>query len=231
MDDMVERPAVKRGVARQLAELDAALAGGAELFGWKLGLGAPAAQSAFELSGPLVGFLLAGSVQQGPGSVAIAGMGDPKAEPEVAVRLARRLVGDESDAEILAAVRSVGLAVEVVDVTPATRDIETVLAVNIFQRALIAGPELDSLPDLSRGRVEVLVDGELVRQTEQPDEMTGQLVQLLRYTARWLTAAGRGLDAGQVLILGSTVPPVDLQAGQRLSYRRTGFDGIDLVVG
>jgi 2-keto-4-pentenoate hydratase len=231
MVEVWERAEGLRGVSRQLAALDTALASGTELFGWKLGLGAPASLEAFEIAGPCVGYLLAENVESSPASVKVSDMTAPKAEPEVAVRLSRPLHGDESDADIMGAIASVALAFEIVDIAVTTRDIETVLAVNIFQQAVVMGSDVPGeLPDLSEGLVEVLVNGEVVRRTEHPAEMTGETTSLLRYTARWLSAAGRTLDSGDVVILGSTVPPIDLRGGDRLTYRRSGFSPVDMSV-
>jgi 2-keto-4-pentenoate hydratase len=202
------------------------------LYGWKLGLAAPATRAALGIPAPLLGFLLEENVTMSGATIPLTDMADPKAEPELAVRLSRDLRGDEADDAILAAVASVALAIEVVDVSPPTSRLDEILACDIFQRAVVLGAEISTdRPDPDVGEVEVEVGGKLVRSTDTPTAMTGELVPMLRHTARWLTAAGRSFTAGQIVLLGSTVTPIDLRAGDDLTYRRTRFEPLEVGFG
>ncbi len=100
------------------------------------------------------------------------------------------------------------------DVSPPPEDPRAITAVNIFQRHVMFGP-VDSSRSTAEGiggRVEV--NGEEVAANDDPASLTGEVVEVVRLTAELLEAVGERLEAGQVVITGSAVPPVQIAPGQ-----------------
>lgn len=214
-------PAVMSGLERQLDALDRAVAGGADLIGWKVGVGGPAAMERAGITAPLVGFLTSATVLPDGASVSVKGWTQPVLEPELAVHLARDVPGGADRRTVAGAVRALGPAIELADVDVPLEDLAAVVAGDIYHRHVVVGD-----PDPARAggdvtgiRVRVTNRGRDVAGTDAPTEATGDLVALVGHVADWLHHAGRRLEAGQVVICGSTVPLVPLSAGDRLQYR------------
>ena len=204
-------PRIAAGTTRMLALRSSALAAGAEPLGWKLGFGAPAALATFGTDRPLVGFLTRDLALASGSSVSVAGWTKPLLEAEVAVHLGSSVGPSASPAEALAAVSGWSVAIELADLSFAPTDIGEILADNIFHRHVLLGPEMSSLPpDLS---FSVLCDGSEVTSTSTPFSLTGSLGAILASAASTLASGGAGLEAGDVVITGSVVPPVDISAG------------------
>lgn len=208
---------VARGMKSQLERRSERLRGGDRSLGWKLGFGAPAARDKLGIPAPLVGCLLA-SGRLDPGAVvAIGGFANPVLEPEVAVHLARDLpAGADGDA-ICEAIDSIGPAFELADVEPPPEDVEEILRGNIFQRGCMLGnaSPRQSLEGLSGRVVENDAEPQIV---ENPEQLTGEMVGLLRHVADLLDAFGESLSGGEVVITGSIVPPMPVAPGDRVEY-------------
>jgi 2-keto-4-pentenoate hydratase len=224
-----QNPAVRAGVTRMLQARSRAIARGQRPIGWKLGFGAPAFQEKFGLSGPLIGFLTDAG-QRSPGShVPIDGWARPVAEPEIAAYLSGD-VTDPGDIEIK--VGALGAAIELADIDKPPEDIEEVMAGNIFHRAVILGD-----PDPARSgavvdglMARVAVDGEPVASVDDVEELTGRFLEILRHTVSLLQSAKETFRAGDVVILGSVIPPVSVSPGQEVSFEISGCPVISVRV-
>lgn len=189
----------------QLDRRRALLASGAHRLGWKLGFGSAAAMQRLGTSAPLVGFLTDRSLLPSGATCSIAGWKRAMLEPEIAA-----YVGDGGGIEAL------GAAIELADLDPEVQDVESILAGDIFHRHVLLSPA-----DRSRAggsvagiSVRVLRDGEEVASTSDPEALTGKVADNLRSAGATLKRHGLGLSAGEVVILGSVVPPVQVAAGQ-----------------
>jgi 2-keto-4-pentenoate hydratase len=204
-------PRVAAGTTRMLAARSAALSSGAAPLGWKLGFGAPAALASFGIDRPLVGFLTEDRLLPSGASVDVSGWTAPRLEAEVAAHLSRPLGADASPAEALAAVYGWSVAIELADLDPPPTDLEEVLAGNIFHRHVLLGPVVPVLP--ADPSFSVLCDGAEVAATSDPFALTGDLGSILASAASTLASCGAALSAGDVVITGSVVPPIDVSAG------------------
>lgn len=204
-------PRIAAGTTRMLALRAAVLGSGVEPLGWKLGFGAPGALSAFGTDRPLVGFLTRDRLLSSGTPVPVAGWTKPLLEAEVAAHFGAPVPASASPAEALAAVSGWSVAIELADLAFAPTDIEGVLAGNIFHRHVLLGPVISSLPE--NLAFSVLRDGSSVASTSTPFELTGSLGAILASTASTLAACGEGLAAGDVVITGSVVPPIDVSGG------------------
>ena len=196
----------------QLARRRELLAAGDEPLGWKVGFGAPASLARLRLAGPLVGFLLERARVPDGGRVSVAGWVRPVAEPEIACHLARDVPAGASRDVAAGAIGALGAAIELADVDRTPDDVEEILARNIFQRAVVLGP---SDPGRAGGSAaglaaRVLVGGREAGATDDVEALTGKLAELVRHVASFLGAFGEELRAGEVVIAGSIVPPLEV---------------------
>ena len=216
----------------QLARRHELLAAGGTPLGWKVGFGSPASLERLGLSGPLVGFLLREARVLSGGSVSVGGWTKAVAEPEIAVRLGADVPAGGGLEEARAAVAALGPAIELADVSFPADDVERILAANIYQRAVVLGPTSEAgrggtvaglVPRLYR-------DGRECASTTEPEALTGSLVGLVSHVADVLAAFGEGLRAGDVLIAGSVVPPLDVAAGESLRLELAPFGAVEVAL-
>lgn len=214
MTDAAQEARILRGMTQQLEMRRARLAAGEKPLGWKVGFGAPAVLAKLGLSGPLIGFLLQSGRLPSGATVALSGWTKPAAEPEIAIYLARDLAGEVSAEEAQAAIGALGPAIELVDVHTPPDDVETILTSNIFQRHVVLGA---ADPAYAGGKLAALSGRVFHRGTETRapsdlQENTGRHLDILRSVARTLGQCGEKLRAGDIIITGSVVPPLYLDA-------------------
>jgi 2-keto-4-pentenoate hydratase len=209
-------PRIQRGMTEQLAVRRARIAAGEAPLGWKVGFGAPAMMEKLKISAPLVGFLMRRALVPSGGSASLKGWIKPVAEPEIAAHIGRDLPGGGDRAAAADAIAALGPAIELADADLPFEDPEAILERNIFQRHVVLGE-----PDASRagGNTAGLVahvfrrDAE-VGQTSDPEAATGKVVDIVRHVADVLAAFGERLSAGDVIIAGSVVPPLLVEADE-----------------
>jgi 2-keto-4-pentenoate hydratase len=200
----------------QLAKRRARIAAGEQPLGWKVGFGAPAMMEKFKIAAPLVGHLMqSGRIPSG-GGVSLKGWVKPVAEPEIAAHIGRDVAAGGDRAAAAAAIAALGPAIELADAELPFEDPEAILKANIFQRHVVLGE-----PDSSRagGNTAGLTARLLRRNTEiartsDPEAATGKIVDIVRHVADLLAAFDVKLAAGDVLICGSVVPPVLVEADE-----------------
>ena len=217
----IDDPRILRGMAAQLARRRERLDAGERPLGWKVGFGAPAAMQKFATKAPLVGFLTDGALVATGATVSLSGWAKPVAEPEIAVHLGRDLPAGADRDTVKVAIAGLGPAIELADVDRPPEDVERILAGNIYQRGVIVGP-----CDRSRaGGVVAGLHGHIARngsafaQTSDPQALTGELIDIVRHVADTLAAFGETLRAGQIIITGSIVPPLWVEAGEEIVFR------------
>ena len=216
----------------QLELRRARLAAGERPLGWKLGFGSPAALERLELAAPLVGFLLAGSLVADGGAVSVSGWTRPVAEAEVAVHLGSDVPAGATRDTVEAAIAALGPAIEVADVDRPPDDVEEILEGNIFQRGVVLGrPDegrAGGSTDALGGRV--LVGGREVGATGDVEALTGEIVELIAHVADVLAAFGEELRAGEVVIAGAIVPPLDVAPGDEIRFELRPLGEVGLRV-
>lgn len=215
----VDDPRVLEGMRTQLARRDDAVAGGDRPIGWKLGFGTAASLQKFDLTQPLVGFLLDSGLLHDGAEVSFAGWTRPVLEPEVAVHVASDIEPGASYDTVRAAIAGLSVAIELADLHPAPErpgDVSDVLAGNIFHRHVLLGRPVIGHTGSGGLRATVTLDAAEAASTDDASALTGDLVELVRQTVDQLAVVGERLRAGQVVITGSVVPPVPVEAGQHV---------------
>ncbi|KRF34804.1 fumarylacetoacetate hydrolase family protein [Nocardioides sp. Soil805] len=204
-------PRIHAGTTAMLAVRAEAHSSGAGPLGWKLGFGAPAALALFGTDRPLVGFLTADRLLASGADVDVTGWTTPMLEAEVAAHLGADVAADATPDEALAAVAGWSVAIELADLDPPPSDIGEVLAGNIFHRHVLLGTVVRVLPaGLS---FTVSRDGEAFASTSTPFDLTGEPGKVLASAASTLASCGAALSAGDVVITGSVVAPIDVSGG------------------
>jgi 2-keto-4-pentenoate hydratase len=210
-------PRVARGMHAQLVQRRDRLDSGERSLGWKLGFGSPAAMERLSISAPLVGYLLTSGLEEPGVSVRIGDWANPALEAEVAVHFARDLPPAADETTLREAIAGIGPAFELVDVDPPPQDVEEILTGNIFQRGCVLGPP-SARRSLEKVTGRVAVNGAEPTVVGDPEELTGELLVLVRHTADLLAAFGERPQAGEVLITGAILPFLELAPGDRVEY-------------
>src|SRR2546423_268059 len=120
-----------------------------------------------------------------------------------------------------------GAAIELADSDPAITDVEAILAGDIFHRYVVLGPvrSVDSVEGLV---VRVLRDGEEIARTSEPAQLTGEIGPVLHGLRQVLEENGEALRAGDVVITGSVVPPIEVAPGQRLRAEMSTLGSVEV---
>src|SRR5918999_1923945 len=204
-------PRVQAGLRRQLEEWRRLLGQGAERLGWKIGFNAPQAQQTLGLKEPVIGFLTSATRIEPGSEHSLAGAQKPLVEVEVAIEL-RRPVGPGAEVdEALAAIESLGIAIELIDMPGPPDDLEQALAGNVFHRGVVIGPHRQ---DAAVGGIVATISVSGEERESAPANV--DLAETIRLVADLLAAGGERLEAGDRIIAGTLTPPVPVAPGDEV---------------
>ncbi len=166
------------------------------------------------------------------GTASVAGWTKAVLEPEVAVHLGRDLPGGAGEDAAREAIGALGAAFELADIDFPPDDPEAILVANVYQRAVVLGPasEAGACGDLTGVEGRVLRDGVEVARADDPEEMTGAIVELVSYIADMLDAFGEGLRAGDVVIAGTVVPALEVAEGGEIRFELGPLGAVDVTI-
>lgn len=192
------------------------VADGARIMGAKLGLTSRAKQLEMSVHEPIGGWLTDRMELVAGEPLVVASLGQPRCEPEIAFRLARSLTGASITADdVLAATDAVMPAIEVLD--SRYRDYRFTLP-DVIADAASAGRYVLGAPVDARG-----IDLSLVGVVFERDDamlgtaagaaVSGDPAEAVAWWVRHLTAHGRGLDPGMVVLSGALTGAVVAQPG------------------
>ena len=205
---------VVRGTAALLTRRRLILAKAAEPVGWKVGFNAPEIQEKLGIDGPLAGFLTTNGLLEDGAEWSLGKEGEVIVESEVAVELGE-------DARSIVALLP---ALELADPPDLDQDVETILAGNIFHRAVAFGPRVETG---SPGAARILVNGE--EQHAVDAEWAGaNLEEMVEAVARRLEAADERLRPGDRIITGILAPPHKAQPGDTVRLELEHVGGVEL---
>jgi 2-keto-4-pentenoate hydratase len=226
-------PRISRGMAAQLRRRRELLSSGHKPLGWKLAFGGPAAMERLHTNAPLVGFLMQNALIPSNSTLSVDNWKKPAAEPELAVHLGKDLHAGADRDTAKAAIAGLGPAIELADVDHPSDDVEGTLACDIYQRHVIlgrsdparAGGPLDGLS------ARVLRNGAEIADITDPQSLqnlTGELIDIVRHTANLLAIFGETLQAGQIIIAGSIIPPIWIEPGEEIVFHLAPVDTISV---
>ena len=221
--------ALRHGMQAQLAEWRRTVQAQGNRLGWKIGFGDHASQQRMGLAAPVLGFLRRDRLLASGGVFRMPAHAVIKAEVEVAIRMGRDVAAGVSMTEAESAIAAYAPAVEVVDVTQPLDGIEALLRGNLYQAAVLLGPEQHAIPSAPRQTIQARlhVDGQPVRESEplRLPERFGELVQL---AAETLSQHGEQLAAGDWMICGAIIEPIAVHPGTHIDVEMSSFERITL---
>ncbi len=212
----------------QRAGIDRRLAGGEQLLGFKLGLVSRAKQEAMGVAEPLWGLLTDGMLHAEEAPLDCAALIHPRAEPEIAFLLGRKLVGATATvASVLAATEGVFPALEVLDsrFDGFRFTLADVVADNGSASRIVLGGRLLGVDavDLQREGMVLRRDGEVV------DTAAGAAIAGHPAAAvAWLARAAGELPAGSIVLSGGLTAPVVLEPGTVVTAEYTTLGSVTL---
>jgi 2-keto-4-pentenoate hydratase len=194
----------------------ARLADGERRAGWKLGYTSLAMRSQMGIEapnfGPLTDVMMLASPALLPG-----GALQPRVEPEIGLRLRRRLAGPCSAADALAACEVALACLEIVDsVWSGYRFTLEDNTADGSSAAWVAVGEEMPLDDLAELAVSLSVDGVVVGRATGA-AASGHPAAGLAWLAGQLAEGGEALEAGDLIITGGLTSAPPLEAGHRIS--------------
>jgi 2-keto-4-pentenoate hydratase len=192
------------------------LASGERIIGWKLGYTSAAMRAQMGVASPNFGPLMDVMILDSP-AVIPAGALQPRVEPEVGLRLGRRLSAPFSVEAVLDACDAAFACLEIVDsvwsgyrfkLEDNTADGSSAAWVAVGSELPLTG--LESLP------VTLLADGEAV-ESGTGEAASGHPAAGVVWLAEQLAARGRWLEAGDLVITGGLTKAPALEPGRCIS--------------
>jgi len=216
---------------RQRAAREALIAGGANHRGWKVGLTTPLARAAAGIDSSVVGFLTDRTELTSGAEVAIADWTKPMIEAELAIEICADIDPEADVPSAQTAIGGLAVAIEIVDLTVPMAQVEELLAIDIFHRHFVVGPQSNARAggDATGITVQAWLDGESVAMEEDPCAVIGAPTDTVRLVARELAQIGLSLSSGDVILAGSTIPMTADSPGQRLRVEATTLGALDLT--
>jgi 2-keto-4-pentenoate hydratase len=192
------------------------LASGERITGWKLGYTSAVMRAQMGVASPNFGPLTDVMILDSP-AVLPSGALQPRVEPEIGLRLARRLSAPFSVDSVLDACDAALACLEIVD--SVWSGYRFTLADNTADGSSAAwvavGPELP-LDDLAALPVTLSVDGEAV-ESGTGAAASGHPAAGVAWLAEQLAGRGRWLEAGDLVITGGLTSAPLLEPGHRIS--------------
>jgi 2-oxo-hept-3-ene-1,7-dioate hydratase len=201
-------------------------AAGIARIGWKIGLTSKAMQAALGIDIPDSGVLLADMAFANGATIPAGRFIAPRIEAEIAFVMGGDLAGEDvTEADVLAATDHVVPSLEILDTRILRSDPATGTARNIFDtisdNAANAGIVTGGKPvrpgDVDLRRVGAIVsrNGE-VEETGLGAGVLGDPVRGIVWLARRLAAHGIGIKAGEILLSGSFIRPIECPPGSHI---------------
>ena len=205
---------IERGTAALLTRRRLILARGAEPVGWKVGFNAPEFQQKLGIDAPLAGFLTSNGLLEDGAEWSLGSEGDVIVESEVAVEL-----GDDGRSIV-----ALLPALELADPPDLEQQVETILAGNIFHRAVAFGPRVETD---APGAARILVNGEEQHAVDS-EYAGGNLSLMVDAVAERLAAANERLRPGERIITGVLAPPHKAEPGDVVRLELNAVGGVEL---
>ena len=223
-------------IQSRLAE--AKRAAGQEVIGWKIGLTSKAMQQALGIDIPDSGVLFDDMLFQTGATVPVGRFIQPRVEAEIAFVMKAPLAGEDvTRAAVLAATDYVAPSLEILDTRILRQDPETGKARVIFDtisdNAANAGVVLGDArhaPDAQDLRwvgAVVTRDG-AVEETGLGAGVLNDPVESVVWLARRMALYGQRIEAGQIILSGSFIRPIECPPGSELVADFGPFGRVDL---
>ena len=211
--------------AIQKAQMAPKLAGGRRIIGWKIGLTSKIMQAALGIDTPDSGVLYDDMLFETGGVVPAGRFIEPRVEAEIAFVMKAPLQGEVDRDAVLAATDYVAPSLEILDTRIARRDVATGQARRIFDTVadnaanagIVLGAERRDPreADLRWTGAIVAKNGE-VEATGLGAAVLDDPVNGIVWLARRMERYGQRIEAGQVILSGSFIAPIECPPGTRI---------------
>ena len=208
--------------AVQSAILRAKLSQGRRVIGWKIGLTSRAMQEALGITTPDSGILFDDMEFGTEATIPEGRFIQPRIEAEIAFITRAAIPADATRAQVLAATASVAPALEILDTRILRADPESgqrrgivdTIADNAANAGIVLGVERHAPDTFDLRRVGVIVkrDG-VVEETGLGAGVLDDPVESVLWLARRMGQYGQQIEAGQVILSGSFIRPVECPSG------------------
>ena len=198
---------------------------GRKRIGWKIGLTSRAMQDALKIDTPDSGVLLDDMVFEDGATVPAGRFIQPRVEAEIAFVMKAPLAGAETREEVIAATESVAPSLEILDTRilradPATgraRIITDTISDNAANAGIVLGAQRHAIDafDLRWVGAVVTRDG-VVEETGLGAGVLNDPVTSVLWLARRMAQYGQRIEAGDVVLSGSFIRPVECPPGARI---------------
>ena len=224
--------------AIQSAQMARKLAEGRRVIGWKIGLTSKVMQQALGIDTPDSGVLFDDMLFHNGATVPAGRFIQPRIEAEIAFLMKAPLAGDVTRDAVLAATEAVAPALEILDTRIVRKDAATgqarvivdTVADNAANAGIVLGPDRHA-PDA----VDLRWTGAILRRNGAV-EATGlgaavldDPVEGLAWLARRMGQYGQRIEAGQVVLSGSFIAPVECPPGTRIEADFGPFGAVSVA--
>ena len=217
----------------QAALIRLKMASGRSQIGWKIGLTSRAMQQALQITAPDSGVLFDDMLFANGATIAPGRFIEPHIEAELAFVLKAPLAGNVSRQQVIAATDHVVPALEILDTrirrvseNGVRRKVTDTIADNAANAGIILGKaRLDPAGDLRWQGAIVKRDG-VVEETGLAAGVLDDPVLGIVWLAERLAQQGQGLEAGQVVLSGSFIRPIECPPGCQIEADYAGLETI-----
>ena len=224
--------------AVQAAFVDRKLAAGSSIRGWKIGLTSKAMQYALNIDIPDSGILFEDMFFDHGGAVPAGRFIEPRIEAEIAFIMDRDLSGgDVTGADVIAATKAVAPALEILDTrifradpdTGAQRTVLDTISDNAANAGIVLG---DATHDISAFDLRWV--GAIASRNDEVEEtglgagVLNDPVESMVWLVHRLANYGAGLRAGDVVLSGSFIRPIEARHGDRFSADYGAFGTVQI---
>lgn len=213
MDEEIAR-ALENGTSRNLAHARAEQDRGLSRVGWKISAALPALRQRLGLDGWTVSALTAGGSLDEP-VFTLTENRRIYLEAGIAVRLGTSLPADVSAEEAAESIEGFAPAVEFLDFSLGSDDLEEIASHGFFHAASWIGGALGGFHELAPDHPVILRDGEAVT-APSPELALNDPTALIRGAASLLDRYDERFDGGDWLLCGPLVHPTPCNVGEHL---------------
>ena len=224
--------------AIQKALAEQKLAAGREIIGWKIGLTSKAMQTALGIDTPDSGVLFDDMLFENGAAVPAGRFIQPRIEVEIAFLMKAPLAGETvTRADVIAATESVAPAIEILDTRILRKDPETgtarkitdTISDNAANAGIVLGAERHAVDAVDLRWVGAIVsaNGE-VEETGLGAGVLNDPVESVVWLARRMAGYGQTIDAGQVILAGSFIRPLECPPGTRIDADFGAFGSVGI---
>lgn len=217
--------------------LKAKLAMGRSVIGYKIGLTSRAMQMALNIDIPDSGILFDDMYFEDGSTVPAGRFISPRVECEIAFVMGGAIDGDVSREDVLAATDYVCPSIEILDtrivrndpVTGQGRIVFDTIADNAANGGVVLGSQRHSVADFDLRWVGVLAarDGQ-IEETGLGAGVLDDPVESVIWLARRMSQYGQRIEAGNIVLSGSFIRPIDCAAGSVITADFADFGSVSV---